>query len=81
MKAISLWQPWASAIGPHPEQKHLETRSWQTPYRGWLAIHAAKRWTKEQQWVLQHGEAGSSLFPIRSRLAERRGSSTCPTMW
>lgn len=41
MKAITLWQPWASllAIG---RKKH-ETRSWKTKHRGWIAIHAAKR--------------------------------------
>lgn len=40
MKALSLWQPWASlvAIGA----KTIETRSWSTSYRGPLAIHAAK---------------------------------------
>lgn len=41
MKAITLWQPWSSliAIGA----KRIETRSWATPYRGPLAIHASKR--------------------------------------
>lgn len=41
MKAITLIQPWASliAIGV----KTVETRSWQTPYRGLLAIHAGKK--------------------------------------
>jgi activating signal cointegrator 1 len=41
MKAISLWQPWATliAIGA----KRFETRSWATSYIGPLAIHAAKR--------------------------------------
>lgn len=40
MKAISLWQPWASliAIGA----KRFETRSWATNYRGPLLICAAK---------------------------------------
>ena len=40
MKALTLTQPWASlvAIGA----KRIETRSWSTPYRGLLAIHAAK---------------------------------------
>lgn len=40
MKAITLWQPWASllAIGA----KQHETRSWKTSYRGPVAIHAAK---------------------------------------
>jgi hypothetical protein len=41
MKAISLWQPWASAIALG--HKRVETRHWSTPYRGPLAIHAAKR--------------------------------------
>lgn len=41
IKAITLWQPWASLIAHHT--KHYETRSWHTTYRGWLAIHAAKR--------------------------------------
>lgn len=40
MKAISLWQPWASAIALG--YKRIETRGWSTPYRGTLAIHAAK---------------------------------------
>lgn len=41
MKAITLWQPWASlmVLGV----KKIETRSWPTRYRGPLAIHAAKR--------------------------------------
>jgi len=40
MKAISLWQPYASAIALG--LKTYETRSWPTSYRGPLAIHAAK---------------------------------------
>jgi hypothetical protein len=41
MKALSLWQPWATlvAIGA----KEYETRSWATTYRGPLVIHAARR--------------------------------------
>lgn len=40
MKAISLWQPWASlwAAGV----KIHETRHWATKHRGWLLVHAAK---------------------------------------
>ena len=40
MKALSLWQPWASlmAVGA----KHNETRDWPTRYKGELAICAAK---------------------------------------
>jgi len=40
MKAISLWEPWATAIAIGA--KKIETRSWATSYRGPLAIHAAK---------------------------------------
>ncbi len=41
IKALSLWQPWASLIAWGA--KEYETRSWPTDYRGKLAIHAAKR--------------------------------------
>lgn len=47
MKAISLWQPWATAIALG--HKRIETRHWSTKYRGPLAIHAAKRWTLDQR--------------------------------
>lgn len=45
LRAISLWQPWASAIAVGV--KNYETRSWSTKHRGWIAIHAAKRWGRE----------------------------------
>lgn len=41
MKAISLWQPWASLMAAGV--KIHETRHWSTPHRGKIAIHAAKR--------------------------------------
>jgi hypothetical protein len=41
MKALTLWEPWASAIALR--QKTIETRGWPTKYRGPLAIHAAAR--------------------------------------
>lgn len=41
MKALTLWQPWASLV--QAGLKTIETRSWSTNYRGPLAIHAAKR--------------------------------------
>jgi hypothetical protein len=46
VKAISLWQPWASAIALGA--KRIETRDWATSYRGPLAIHAAKRCIKSE---------------------------------
>lgn len=57
MKAITLWQPWASlvAIGA----KKIETRSWPTKYRGPLAIHAAK---DRRYWKIAHDEPFRSVF-------------------
>lgn len=43
LKAITIWQPWASAIALG--FKRFETRSWPIRYRGPILIHAAKRWT------------------------------------
>jgi len=47
IKAISLWQPWASLVAYGV--KEYETRHWSAQYRGLLAIHAAKRWTLEER--------------------------------
>lgn len=46
MKALSLWEPWATlvVIGA----KRIETRSWSTDYRGALLIHAAGKVSKPQ---------------------------------
>lgn len=41
MKALTLWQPWATLIAIGAKQ--YETRSWGTSYRGPLAIHAGVR--------------------------------------
>ena len=41
MRAISLWQPWASLW--MTDHKLHETRHWHTSYRGMLYVHAAKR--------------------------------------
>lgn len=50
MKAISLWQPWATfvALG----FKTFETRSWDTNIRGDLLIHAAKRKMGDEEHLL-----------------------------
>lgn len=42
MRAISLWQPWATLIAMRA--KRVETRGWYTDYRGPLVICAAKKW-------------------------------------
>ena len=47
IKAITLYQPWASLVAMG--EKMIETRSWSTRYRGELAIHASKRFSPEEQ--------------------------------
>lgn len=41
MKALTIWQPWASLIACGVKQ--YETRSWPTKYRGPIAIHTATK--------------------------------------
>jgi hypothetical protein len=45
MKALTLYQPWGTAM--RHALKAAETRSWGTPYRGLLAIHAGKKLDKD----------------------------------
>lgn len=66
MKALTLWQPWASLVALGV--KTIETRSWSTSYRGPLAIHAAKKRPIEVscqdvgEWqVLPDGGTGFSM--------------------
>jgi hypothetical protein len=49
MKALSLIQPWATLMASGA--KMVETRSWRPRDLGhgeWVAIHAAKRWTRSE---------------------------------
>lgn len=48
MRAISLWQPWASLVVRGDKQ--YETRGWRTDYRGPLLIHAAKKIDADIRW-------------------------------
>lgn len=41
MKALALWQPWASLVACGA--KRIETRSWDTNYRGLVAICATQK--------------------------------------
>ena len=52
MKTLSLTQPWASlmAFG----EKHIETRSWGTGYRGPLLIHASKGFPRDCRDLCEH---------------------------
>ena len=60
--AISLWQPWASLMWVGA--KKIETRSWKPPRTGiFLAIHAAKRWQRDEQLLLGQRRIFNALEP------------------
>jgi len=62
MKALTLWQPWASLVAMG--EKCVETRCWSTNYRGELAIHSAAK--LPPKWL-----GGSSRTdPFRDELAD-----------
>lgn len=67
MKAISLWQPWASfiAIGIKP----FETRDWPPPATligQRIAIHATKKAVNadDREWAAKHGVADVPLGAV-----------------
>ena len=51
-KSLSLWQPHAQAIALGI--KPFETRGWSTDYRGPLAIHAAKKPFRYQDYEMEY---------------------------
>ncbi len=51
VKAISLTQPWATAI--MRGLKTYETRSWETRYQGAIAIHAAKSMSSADRYFAE----------------------------
>jgi hypothetical protein len=66
IKALSLWQPWATAIALG--KKRYETRSWKTSYRGRLLICSAKKPLDEvalhtSSFVIK-GVFNPELFPL-----------------
>ncbi len=60
IRAITLTQPWASlvAIGA----KRIETRSWRTSYRGWLAIHAGKTFPEQARALCEQEPFRTTLL-------------------
>lgn len=50
IKAITLWQPYASLC--RPEAKTIETRGRATRWRGPLLVHASNRWGIDQRDAL-----------------------------
>ncbi len=60
MKAITIWQPWASLIAAGV--KRIETRSCSTAYRGPLAIHAALQLSISQRYLCSREPFRSALM-------------------
>lgn len=67
MKAITIWQPWASLLACGA--KEYETRSWATAYRGPIAIHAAAKKPPKQ------GDLSPEIFQaVTEALAKHYGA-------
>ena len=58
--ALTLRQPWASLVAL--EAKRIETRSWRTSYRGWLAIHAGKTLSKAERLLCEQEPFRAALL-------------------
>lgn len=63
MKVLSILQPWASLIVLG--HKKIETRSWNTNYRGELLIHASLSLSNNQKQLLQQEPFHSCLKHLR----------------
>jgi hypothetical protein len=75
MKAISIWQPWATAVAVG--SKLVETRSWSTNYRGPLAIHAGKRLHRGELLGLQCcWNWCAALAPIGKKMGDKQDLET-----
>jgi hypothetical protein len=62
VKALTIKQPWASAI--FALGKDIENRSWRTPYRGPLLIHAALHDDEAGwDWLLVQGLPDLGIVP------------------
>lgn len=67
MKGLSLTQPWASLVAFG--EKTIETRSWQTRYRGPVAIQAAKAFPRDAMEACHHEPFRSVLAKHGQRVA------------
>ncbi len=88
MKALSLWQPWASLMAH--KYKRIETRGWSTDHRGDVVIHAAKTrdveaailWEREQACGAIPRHYGSyPMLPFGRALCIVELFQVVPTDW
>lgn len=63
--ALTLWQPWATAIVEGP--KNVENRDWRCPkwlIGRYLVLHAAKTWDKDAvAWLAERGWQAPRVLP------------------
>jgi hypothetical protein len=75
MKALTLWQPWASLVALG--MKQVETRCWTTKYRGELAIHAAAKLPPKWLGASRHDptfrDELADVFDVRRDRDDRSG--------
>ena len=76
-KALSVAQPWASAIVFGG--KDIENRSWYTHYRGPIAIHASGTLWKDAVDELQRQERGGPKRPLIEWILKGQRSFTLAT--
>lgn len=76
MKALTLWQPWASAIAFGLKQ--YETRPRKTNHRGLLAIHAGKAMNEEVLASLGHIQWSDHIKLPLSRRYDQVGAGDFP---
>lgn len=77
MKALTIWQPYASLIAKG--QKGYETRGFRTHYRGPLLIHSGQR---PMRWILKHSDEDAldvaiEFFGMEDLLTLPVGSAIC----
>ena len=75
MKALTLWQPWASLVTLGA--KRIETRSWSTKCRGEIAIHSAAqlpaKWLGASRHQTSFRDELADVFNCRRDSDEREG--------
>ncbi len=76
MKALTIWQPWASLKAKGI--KLYETRSWATKYRGKILIHAAKKPLAQVEKEIG-SEAARDVFGIAAEHLGAEAVASLPT--
>lgn len=71
MKGLTLWPPRAWLV---PDPKGIETRGWDTKYRGWLAVHVSKEYPREGRAFGRHPAVAEAL----PRVLEETGWEELP---